>query len=372
MYLKSIRLHNYRNYEDLELNLNPGVNIFLGANGQGKTNLMEAVYYLAVGNNFRGNRDLELINWQKNYFRIHGQFKKEKSNRLFDLEVYLDKNKKKQIKINGVKAKSIGDLHGNLQVVLFSPDDLKIIKGSPSERRKYLDTEICQMDKGYYKLIRQYERVLQQRSNLLKDIRYRHFGKEQLEVWNNYLVEYGSKIIFKRIELLKSLVPLARNIQHDLTENKEKFTVTYQSSLGAIGDFSVEEISEVFSHILREKEKEEIERGLNLWGPHRDDLIFYLNGKELKKYGSQGQQRTGILALKMAEIQIFHHKYGEYPLLLLDDVMSELDDKRRAYLIDLVNEKKIQSIITGANIELVTQKILKDEVFQIKEGKIIK
>lgn len=372
MYLKSIHLRNYRNYEQLELCLNQGVNVFLGANGQGKTNLLEAVYYLAVGSNFRGNRDQELIRWQQEYFRIHGQLVRENSSRVYDLEVYADQQKKKQIKINGVKAKSNAELYGNLQVVLFSPDDLRIIKGAPAERRKYLDTEICQLNRSYYRLIRNYERVLQQRSNLLKDIRYRQQGQDQLAVWDDYLLDYGSKIIFQRIQFLKRLIPMARKVQQELTENNERFTVTYQSSLGAIGDFSVAEIQAVYRQVLQQRRQEEIQRGINLWGPHRDDLIFYLNGRELKRYGSQGQQRTGILALKMAEIQIFYQHNQEYPLLLLDDVMSELDDKRRAYLIDLVNQNKIQTIITGANIELVAQKISKDEVFLIKEGKIIK
>ena len=256
-------------------------------------------------------------------------------------------------------------------MVLFSPDDLKIIKGSPAERRRYLDLVMCQMDKSYHRLIRDYERIVVQRNNLLKELQYKKQNQSQLAVWNQYLIEYGSQIIYRRIQFLKRLVPMARKVQQELTKQTERFTVTYHCSMGAIGDFSVEQIRSLFEKIVEQKKDEEIVRGTTLWGPHRDDLIFYLNGMDLKRYGSQGQQRTGILSLKMAELQVFHQCFSEYPLLLLDDVMSELDDSRRQYLIEMVKKNQIQTIITGANIELLTEEIAKDEFFSVSEGKII-
>ena len=371
MYLQHIHLINYRNYENQELALNRGINVLIGANGQGKTNLLEAVYYLSVGNNFRGNKDIELIQWEKPYLRLTGQMKKDDSERCYDLEVYIDREKNKQLKINGVKYKSMSELHNYLRVVLFSPDDLKIVKGSPAERRRYLDVCMSQQDKTYYHLIRDYDRIVQQRNNLLKELQYRHTDKSQLEVWNQYLIEYGSQIIYKRLQYLKILVPMARKVQQALTCETERFSVTYHCSMGAIGDFTVDQIKEVFHNILSQKVEEEILKGTTLWGPHRDDLIFYLNHMDLKKYGSQGQQRTAILSLKMAELQTFYKLNGEYPLLLLDDVMSELDNQRRHFLLQMVKKYQIQTIITGANIELLTEEMAENEIFSVQEGKII-
>lgn len=372
MYLQHIHLRHYRNYEEQQWNLNRGVNVLLGANGQGKTNLLEAIYYMSVGNNFRGNKDLELIQWDASYFRLIGQMKRADSDRIYELEIYLDQQKNKQLKINGVKYKTMSELHNYLRVILFSPDDLKIAKGSPAERRRYLDMGLSQLQKSYHRLIRDYERIVQQRNNLLKELQYRQQNKGQLEVWNSYLVEYGSQIIYQRLQYLKKLVPMARRVQQALTEEQERFTVTYHCSMGAIGDFTVDEIKKLFARIVTQRQGEEIVRGTTLWGPHRDDLIFYLNGMDLKRYGSQGQQRTGILSLKLAELQVFYQYHGEYPILLLDDVMSELDDRRRHFLLQMVQKNKIQTIITGANIELLTDEIAKDEVFSIQEGKIIK
>lgn len=371
MYLQHIHLINYRNYENQQLNLNRGINVLIGSNGQGKTNLLEAIYYLAAGNNFRGNKDIELIKWDQPYLRLIGQMKKDDSERCYEMEVYIDKEKNKQLKINGVKYKSMSELNNYLRVVLFSPDDLKIVKGSPAERRRYLDVCMSQQDKSYYRLIRDYDRIVQQRNNLLKELHYKKENKAQLEVWNQYLIEYGSQIIYKRLQYLKMLVPMARKVQQALTCETERFSVTYHCSMGAIGDFSVEQIKNVFQTILAQKQGEEIARGTTLWGPHRDDLIFYLNGMDLKKYGSQGQQRTGILSLKMAELQTFYKLHGEYPLLLLDDVMSELDDDRRQFLMKMVKKYQIQTIITGANIELLTDEMAENEIFWVQEGKII-
>lgn len=371
MYLKHLHLYHYRNYENQELNLNPGINVLIGENGQGKTNLLEAIYYLASAGNFRGNKDMELIQWNHDYFRIQGVLKKDNSERLYQLDLYYDNQKNKQLKINEVKYKSATELQNYLHVVLFAPDDLKIVKESPGIRRQYLDTSISGFYPGYRRLLHQYEHVVQQRNNLLKELQYHRKNMEQLDVWNYYLIQYGSQIIFQRLQYLKKLIPVARKIQQSLTEEKEKFTVTYHCSIGAIGDFSLEDISALFERIIQQKQEEEILKGTSLWGPHRDDMIFYLNGMDLKKYGSQGQQRTAVLAMKIAELYFFEKMYGEFPLLLLDDVMSELDDARRAYLIRIIKDNKIQTIITGANFDLLNGEISENEFFYIREGKII-
>ena len=187
MYIEELRLRNYRNYEEQRLTLNQGVNIFVGENGQGKTNLLESIYYLATGGNFRGNKDLELIRWDAPYFRLEARLKKETSSRYFDLEIYADRERNKQLKINGVEYKRMAELLGYLQVVLFSPEDLKIIKGGPAERRRYIDEEICQLDGRYYTLIHQYQKVLQQRNNLLKAVAYHRAEASELAVWDEQL-----------------------------------------------------------------------------------------------------------------------------------------------------------------------------------------
>lgn len=371
MYLQQIHLTHYRNYENQEVKLNPGINVLIGSNGQGKTNFLEAVYYLACGNNFRGNKDIELIQLDQPYFRLQGQMKKDGSDRCYDLEIYFDREKNKQLKINGAKYKTTMKLHDYLRVVLFSPDDLKIIKGSPAERRRYLDGAICQLDRVYAGLSHDYDRVVQQRNNLLRHLQDQRKDVAQLEIWNRYLVDLGSQIIYKRLQFLKLLAPIAKRVQQRLTRQAERFTLSYHSSIGAIGDFSLEEIRSLFTRILMQKAEEEILRGATLWGPHRDDLIFYLNGVDLRRFGSQGQQRTVILSLKMAELETFYRCRKEYPLLLLDDVMSELDDDRRRDLLEVVKQHEIQTLITMANIDLLAEKIAQNEVFLVKEGKII-
>jgi len=369
MYLEYLNLTNYRNYKEEELYLGPNVNLFLGKNAQGKTNLLESIYYLSCGSSFRTNKTEEMIHQDCDYFRLKANLKK---NRDFQMEVYFDKEKKKQIKINGVKYKKNTDLLGCLQTVLFSPDDLKIVKESPAERRRYIDLAISQGSKNYGVLLSKYQHILIQRNNLLKDIRKKYAKKEEIAPWNEQLAFYGSEIIKYRINFLKYLVPAARKIHDCLSNNSEKLNITYQSSLGNLANLNKDEIYQIFKKVLEDRIEEEIEKGISLFGPHRDDLIFYLNQSSLKNYGSQGQQRSVILSLKIAEIDTMKERNGFYPLLLLDDVMSELDDYRREYLLDIIKNKKIQTIITGANEELMKKDLTNNKVFIIEEGKIIK
>jgi len=370
--LKNVVLENYRNYLKEKVELNDNINLFIGENAQGKTNFIEAVYYLATGRTFRSNKDLEIINWKKEYFRVQTKLLKENTDREFLIDIYFDRQGNKKIKINGIKYKKVSDLFGLLQVIVFSPDDLNIIKGGPIERRKYIDLEICQLVSGYYNTLKNYYKVLRQRNNLLKEIKYNKQEAGLLEIWDEQLIDYGSKIIKNRIDFLKKLVPLARKNQQEITTGKENLEITYNSILIKNPAADLNEIKNNFNNFINKNKYNEIKKGVTLFGPHRDDLIFYVNGKELKTYGSQGQQRTAVLSLKMAELRIFFDNSNDNPLLLLDDVMSELDDSRREFLIKVIRKNDIQTLITGVNLELIDKKIDREEVYHLINGNIIK
>lgn len=368
MILKSVVLENYRNYIFQEINLNSTINIFLGKNAQGKTNFIEAVYYLSTGRTFRNNRDQEIINWQGNFFRIKGKINKENTAREIEIEIYYDREGNKQIKINGVKYKKLADLFGYLQVIVFSPDDLSIIKGSPAERRKYIDMEICQLIPGHYNTLTSYNKILTQRNNLLKEIRDHKCSIDTLDVWNEQLIKYGSIIIKKRIDFLKKVVPWARKIQQELTGGKEELDIKYSSLIVNNPQMELKDIAEKFKLLINQNKMQEIKKAYSIFGPHRDDIIFYTNNNDLKLFGSQGQQRTGILSLKIAELNLFNYNNQEYPILLLDDVMSELDDLRREFLINIIRKNNIQTFITGANLENIEKGIKEKEIYTVSSG----
>ncbi|MFZ5945041.1 MAG: DNA replication/repair protein RecF [Bacillota bacterium] len=367
MILNSISVENYRNYENQKVNLNSDVNIFFGDNGQGKTNLLEAVYYIATGSSFRNSKDLEIIKWDKDFFRIIGKIYKKSIEREIIIEFFYQNSGNKQLKINGVKYKKVSDVLGYLQAVIFSPDDLNIIKGSPAERRKFIDTEISQLTSGYYEVLANYNKVLNQRNNLLKVIRDNNEKTDTLEIWDEQLVKLGSIIIKNRIDFLKKVVPLARKIQYEITEGNEQLDITYNSIIIDKPENEIKVIEKSFHEIIKKNRNKEIYRAISLYGPHRDDLNFYVNKKDLKNYGSQGQQRTSILSVKIAELKMFYNHNDEYPLLLLDDVMSELDDKRRNFLIRVIRENQIQTLITGASKE-ITDNIIEKEIFKVVDG----
>lgn len=369
MYLQSLLLENYRNYEKESISFDPKINLFLGQNGQGKTNLLEAVYYLSCAGTFRGGKKTdELIKFDTDFFRLHGSLVRERN---YEIDISANRQKKKQIKINNVTYKKTVDLFGILQVVLFSPDDLKIVKGSPIERRRYLDLSMSQYDKSYVYNLQKYQKVLLQRNSLIKEKQLRTDYTNALDVWDEQLAMYGSILIKKRLDYLKKIVPLARKIHYELSQGKEKLNITYQSSLGRVIDMSVDELNSLFLTTLEKNKKEEIKRGNSLFGIQRDDLIFYLNDLPLRIYGSQGQMRSFILALKMAEAKLFIRD-GQKPLMLLDDVLSELDDVRRSYLLNEIQNEQMQTIITAANMEFKAGNLPYNQAFEVKKGKIIK
>ncbi len=367
MYINKILLKNYRNIEKTYLNLNPNLNIFIGNNGQGKTNLLESVYLIATTESHRTNRDSELINWDKDKALIQLKILKKD----YDLTIsYEIEGRNKSIKINNNPLEKISDLVGNLNVILFSPEDLKIIKGGPSNRRKFLDLEISQVNPYYYHLLKEYNHIIRQRNNLLKKM-YHQKNKDinLLEVWDEKLAEKGSKILLKRLKVLKKLKILARLSQRKLTNGNENLSINYDCTLNINNDYSLEDIKNVFLKKLKDDRNDEFERGYTLSGPHRDDLIFKINKVNVRKYGSQGQQRTVALGLKLAELEFMKSESGEYPVLLLDDVFSELDKTRKNTLLSIINDK-IQTLITTTDLDDIDNFMYKksSKIFNVKNG----
>jgi len=367
MYINKILLKNYRNIEKTYLNLNPNLNIFIGNNGQGKTNLLESVYLIATTESHRTNRDSELINWDKDKALIQLKLLKKD----YDLTIsYEIEGRNKSIKINNNPLEKISDLVGNLNVILFSPEDLKIIKGGPSNRRKFLDLEISQVNPYYYHLLKEYDHIIKQRNNLLKKMYYqKNKDINLLEVWDEKLAEKGSKILFKRLKVLKKLKILARLSQRKLTNGNENLSINYDCTLNINNDYSLEDIKNVFLNKLKDDRNDEFERGYTLSGPHRDDLIFKINKVNVRKYGSQGQQRTVALGLKLAELEFMKSESGEYPVLLLDDVFSELDKTRKNTLLSIINDK-IQTLITTTDLDDIDNFKYKrsSKIFNVKNG----
>lgn len=344
MELKWLHLKNFRNYANEEVQFKQGLNILQGDNGQGKTNILEGIYYLLTGKSYRVRREQELARWGENEFHIYGDFIVH--SRQLRLESHY-KDKGKVIKINGVPCRRLSDYVGTVNVVFFSPDDLVIVKGGPGERRKFLDLHIAQHNSKHIRVLNSYNKVLQQKNALLKHGQGNI--KSHLELWNEQILEYGSQIIRSRWEFTNLLAQEAKEIYKNISLGKEEFTMEYQ----ALGKDDVEKALAEFPVLLEEKMPLEIERKMIYVGPHRDDLVFKLNGRSARLYGSQGQQRSIILSLKLGELGVFYQAKGEYPLLLLDDVLSELDNFRREYLLRTV-KKLPQTIITMTSAEMLT------------------
>lgn len=347
MKLKHLKLVGYRNYEELSLDLSDGTNIFIGRNAQGKTNILESVCYASMGSSFRTNTDNDLIMWNHPGSLVSIDFQRMGVDN--KLEFIFQREKRRQIIHNGSKIKA-KELIGIINVVLFSPEDLTLIKGAPSERRRFLDMEISQASPAYYGELIKYNRLLQQRNTLLKSIREGKAHASMLEMWDSQLVDSGIKIIGKRLETVKKLNMLANLMQRRISTNEENLSLSYciKGYTGVVDKID-EKMILWYNETLREVTREDIYRGSTSIGPHRDDIQIYVNGIDLKAFGSQGQQRTGVLSMKLSELEFIRSEKGEYPILLLDDVMSELDMNRRQQLLEFIKKEHIQTIITATD-----------------------
>jgi DNA replication and repair protein RecF len=366
MFLQWLKLNNFTNYKELNFEADAFLNLIVGDNAQGKTNLLDAIYYLSHGTSYRYHQDQQLIRWNADFFTITAVTKNKYTlNKL----AYSYKDNKKNITINESKLNKIADLLGIFTVVFFSPDDLYIVKGNPSLRRKYLDSELCQVSPKYYYYLQQYRKTLLQRNRLLKEIRLDKSNKKSLEIWNIQLAKYGAWLIIKRLEMLNKIKPLARLTHRKLSDGLEELEIIYSHSLDInnnhftlewLEDFIISQLESCFDYDLM--------RGFTTKGPHRDDFVVKINGYNLKEFGSQGQQRTAALSLKISEVEFMYGETGEYPVLLLDDVLSELDKKRRDQLLALVSDR-IQTFITCTETSFLNKNILeKASINKVSRG----
>ncbi|WJH36230.1 DNA replication/repair protein RecF [Paenibacillus aurantius] len=366
MFLKRLALQHYRNYEQFELNTDHKVNLFVGRNAQGKTNLLEAIFVLALTKSHRTHQDKELIQWNHDQAVLTGEV--EKKYGLTKLGLTISRQGKKA-KINGLEQRKLSAFIGSFNVVMFAPEDLEIVKGAPGIRRRFLDMEIGQVQPSYLYDSMQYQKILAQRNNLLKQTGLmKAHDSTMLEVWDEQLVTHGTKMMKKRQSFIKKLQIWAERIHAGITNDQEELRIVYRPSF----DFDDAEdesiLFERFMVKLTQTREQEFRRGTTLTGPHRDDMVFYINGREADVYGSQGQQRTTALSLKLAELELIHEEVGEYPILLLDDVLSELDQYRQTQLIETFQEK-VQTFITTTGIESVNLNNLHDAaVFHVKNG----
>lgn len=369
MKIKQIQLKNYRNYETCHVELSDYLNLIIGDNGQGKTNLLESIYVCGFGKSFRTSKDIE---WMKlNAPSTSIAIVYEKFDHEYTIEIRQLSNKKKEIKINGVPISKMSELIGNINLVLFSPEDLKLVKESPSERRKFIDREMSHISPAYYHLLISYNRILDQRNSYLKQMQYKKsFDLEYMETWDEKLADLGTQITLKRMNFIVKLAKMSTDIHSQVTNHTEILDVKYISSLTSKNDLDYDTIYKEFLMILKANHKKDVERGYTSQGPHRDDLGLSVNGKDLRSFGSQGQQRTAALSLKLSEIEIIYNEIGEYPILLLDDVMSELDVHRQNFLIKTFD--KVQTIVTSTEIGQLYQNHLEGgKLFRISNGNVL-
>ncbi|EGW36107.1 DNA replication/repair protein RecF [Desulfosporosinus sp. OT] len=360
MMINKLRLQNFRNYQDQIVQFMPGTNILVGDNGQGKTNLIEGIYYLLTGKSYRVQREQELLRWEKSEFHLYGDFL------LAHHKIFLEshyRDKKKMVKINQIPCQRLSDFVGTINVIFFSPDDLVMIKGGPSERRRFLDLHIAQMRPGHVSILNAYNKVLQQKSALLKTYVEKSLKYSQLQLWNQQIIELGEKIIRNRTDLTLRIQDVADQIYANLSSQKEKMEVIYI----ALGKKNIDEAISEFPQLLNDKLEQEIERQMVLVGPHRDDVQILLNDKPARLFASQGQQRSLVLSLKLAELEIIHQEKREYPLLLLDDVLSELDSFRRDYLIKFIESSSIQTLLTMTSAE---PNLESGAIYHVEQGHI--
>jgi DNA replication and repair protein RecF len=343
--VKSIKLVNYRNYSNINLIFSPSTNILLGKNAQGKTNILEAIFTCAIGKSMRATKDNDIIKWGEEKAKI--ELEVEKKFGKSKIEIYFFKSSKKAIKINGLPIKRMGELLGEFRCVFFAPDELKLIKESPEDRRRFMDIDISQTSKAYFYLLGKYEKIITSRNKLLKDNRDKNCKdkksnqyedlKRMINVYDQQLAECSAKITISRNNFIVALAPFAQKAHSFLTSNGEELKIEYDGSFKfesqIIESEKIEELKEKFLSLYEKNFEKDLSLGYTIVGPHRDDIKVKINGIDVRNFCSQGQQRTAALSLKLAELEIIKEQTGEMPILILDDVLSELDIGRRTRLL---------------------------------------
>ena len=355
MNIRSIELKNFRNYENLEISFDEGTNILFGDNAQGKTNILEAAYMSGTTKSHKGSRDREMIRFGEE--EAHLKTVVVRGGREYQIDMHLKKNRAKGIAIDKIPIKKASELFGILNIVFFSPEDLNIIKNGPVERRRFLDSELCQLDRIYLADLTNYNKILAQRNKLLKDMIYRPSLSDTLPVWDMQLIETGKKIIRRRKQFVDELREIVSGIHYRISGGKEELFLKYEPNIDDI--FFEDELSRA-----KEKDKKLCQTSV---GPHRDDLLFSIGDVDIRKYGSQGQQRTSALSLKLSEIELVRKSISDTPVLLLDDVLSELDSSRQNYLLNNISDT--QTIITCTGLdEFVRNRFTVNRVFEVIAG----
>lgn len=360
MIIKSLKLKNYRNYDLLDLNFDPKTNILYGDNAQGKTNILEALYLSGTTKSHRGTKDRDIIRFGCD--ESHLETVVEKKGSCFQIDMHLKKNSPKGIAIDKIPIRKASELFGIVHFVFFSPEDLNIIKEGPAGRRRFIDLELSQLDRIYLNNLSNYNRVINQRNSLLKEIYDKDNLMDTLDIWDMQLVEYGTKVLERRKEFIEQVNEIISDIHYKLTGGKERISLIYEESTGNIP----------LEKALARNRDRDIRMKSTSAGPHRDDVCFVTDeGLDIRKFGSQGQQRTAALSLKLSEIELVKQVIHDTPILLLDDVLSELDKHRQNYLLDSIHD--IQTIITCTGLdEFVNHRFSINKIFHIKNGKAAK
>lgn len=355
MYIENIELKNFRNYRELKVSFSKRVNIFLGNNAQGKTNLLESIYMNSMAKSFKNVRDREMIRFGEEFCKIKTDIYADGETNT--TEILINRDGRKGVKVNGVRIRKTSELLERIFIVVFSPEDLKIVKEDPEKRRKFTDRELCQIDPGYYSALSDYRKVLKQRNSYLKES---SVDPDVLDVWDTGLAKYGSRIIKKRRDFITDLDRISSGIHESISGGREKLSLKYEPDVSPDTDFY---------QLLCDSRSDDIRNRTTGHGPHRDDIKISADGIDLRKFGSQGQQRTAALSLKLSEIKLIEEETGEKPVLLLDDVLSELDNQRQSFLINSLGEN--QMFITTADISgKVVEAMPAGKIFRISAGEV--
>ena len=370
MFIKQLHLKNFRNYEQLEVQFENKVNVILGENAQGKTNVMESIYVLALAKSHRTTNDKDLIRWDTEYAKIEGRIQKNHGS--LPMELIVSK-KGKKAKYNHIEQKKLSQYVGNMNVVMFAPEDLNLVKGSPQIRRRFIDMEIGQISPVYLHEVGQLNKILKQRNHYLKQMQTKKQTDEtMLDILTEQFIQSATKIVRKRFEFLHLLQNRATPIHEGISRELEKLKIRYKPSVEVSEEQDLSKMINIYENKYNQVKQREIDRGVTLFGPQRDDLLFFVNDRDVQTFGSQGQQRTTALSIKLAEIELIHDEIGEYPILLLDDVLSELDHFRQSHLLNTI-QGKVQTFVTTTSVEGIDHQTLKEaSTFFVQDGNLKK
>jgi len=364
MHIEKIKIENFRNYHEEEVFFHEKVNVIVGDNAQGKTNLLESIYVSSLGRSFRTTKDKEMIRFEEPFARILATYITEDQEKKVDIA--FSKEGKKEIKVNNIKVEKMTEMLNHFYVVVFSPDDLKIVKEEPEKRRNFIDRELCKMRISYLNNLVQYKKVLMQRNAYLKSD---NKDRQAMQVWDDALSQYGARVILQRQTFVKEINEISREIHKKITQGKEQLEIRYQPSVKPETEGNLNQLVEKMQKKLADSYKSDVYAGNTGVGPHKDDLLILINGIAARQYGSQGQQRTAALSMKLAEIHLIEKEKGEKPILLLDDVLSELDGDRQKYLIEALSESQLFITAAELNPQLI-EALPAGNSYLVTDGKI--